>query len=110
MKSYETAVGRPVTETELEFVFDRWCLVARRFWRSELTRDDYYAEFLEACSYARIGLDENPIELATSRARSAPLPQGRGFSEERIRLLAAICREMQLVTDGNPFFLPDPQT
>jgi hypothetical protein len=106
VKSYENAIGRSATELERLFVFDRWCLVARRFWRPELTRDDYYAEFLEACSYARIGLDENPIEVAVSRAKSDPLPQVQGFTDERIRLLVAICREIQQLTGDNPFFLP----
>jgi hypothetical protein len=106
VKSYENAIGRPATHLELEFVFDRWCFHARQFWRAGLTRDDYYAEFLEAYGYARIGLDENPIELAVSRATRAPLPEVPGFTGERIRRLAAICREMQLVTGGNPFFLP----
>jgi hypothetical protein len=106
VKSYENAIGRPATQAELEFVFDRWSLIARPFWRRELTRDDYYAEFLEAYSYARIGLDENPIELAVCRAKRAPLPEVRGFTDERIRLLVAICREIQQITDANPFFLP----
>jgi hypothetical protein len=106
VKSYENAIGRAATEIERLLVFDRWCLVASRFWRPELTRDDYYAEFLEACSYARIGLDENPIEVAVSRAKAAPLPQVQGFTDERIRLLVAICREMQQITGANPFFLP----
>ena len=74
IKGYEHSIGRAATAQERVFVFDRWCVVARRFWRPELTRDDYYAEFLEACSYARIGLDENPIDLAVYRAKAAPLP------------------------------------
>ena len=106
VKSYEKTIGRLGTQLERQFVFDRWCLVARRFWRPGLTRDDYYAEFLEACSYARIGLDENPIEVAVSRAKSDPLPQVQGFTDERIRLLVAICREIQQLTGDNPFFLP----
>jgi len=106
VRSYENAVGRPATVQELGFVFDRWCLVARRFWRPELTRDDYYAEFLEAYSYARFGLDENPIELAVSRAKAGPLPEVQGFTDERIRLVVAICRELQKITGANPFFLP----
>jgi bifunctional DNA primase/polymerase-like protein len=106
VKSYEHSVGRPVTEAELAFVFDRWRLVARHFWRIDSTRDDYYAEFLVACSYARIGLDENPIEVAVSRAKAAPLPQVQGFTDERIRLLVAICRELQQITGATPFFLP----
>jgi len=106
IKSYQNAIGRVATEEELEAVFDRWCLLARRFWRPGLTRDDYYAEFLQACNYARIGLDENPIELAVSRAKAAPLPQVQGFTDERIRLLVTICRELQQITGANPFFLP----
>ena len=104
LKSYEDAIGRLPTDKERLFVFDRWCLVARRFWRD--SRDEYYAEFLDACHYARIGLDQNPIELALSRARSGPLPQVAGFTDERIRLLVAICREMQQITGAASFFLP----
>jgi hypothetical protein len=103
MKSYEDAIRRDATRRELEFVFDRWCSLARAFWRLGLTRDDYYAEFLEVYSYAHTGLN---IELAVGRAKAAPLPEMQGFSDERIRLLAAICREMQEITGAEPFFLP----
>ena len=106
VKTYEKAIGRSATTAELNFVFDRWSLIARRFWRPGRSRDDYYAEFLEAYHYARIGLDENPLELAASRAKAAPLPQLEGFTDERVRFLAAICREMQRITIPDPFFLP----
>src|SRR5262249_482719 len=66
VRDYEAAKGRPATKPELQFVFDRWCLVAQRFWRHP--RDDYWAEFLEACYYARLGLNQDPIELALNRA------------------------------------------
>ena len=33
VKSYENAKGRAASAVELESVFDRWCLVARPFWR-----------------------------------------------------------------------------
>ena len=71
VKSYENAVGRPATPRELEIIFDRWCLCSRRFWRH--TREEYWAEFLQACHYARIGLDQDPVELAFSRAKTMPL-------------------------------------
>ena len=104
VRDFEATMGRPVTNEELEFVFDRWCFVARRFWRH--TRDEYWAEFLEACHYARFGLNQNPLELALSRARTKPLPEVTGFSDNRVRLLAAICREMQLLVGDSSFFLP----
>jgi hypothetical protein len=106
VKDYENAVGRAATRQELEFIFDRWCSVSERFWRPELTRDDYYAEFLEAYGYARIGLHENPIDVAFKRAKAAPLPQVQGFRGEPVRMLVAICCEMQVLTGDSPFFLP----
>lgn len=106
VRSYEKAVSRPATARELEIVFDRWCLVARKFWRPGLTRDDYYTEFLDAYGYARMGLDENPLEVAVCRAKAAPFPHVQGLSDERIRLLVAICQELQEITGANPFFAP----
>ena len=85
-------------------MFERWCLVAQRFWRH--TRDDYWAEFLEACYYARIGLEQDPVESALTRARKMPMPQVAGYTDERVRLLAAICREMRRLVSDNTFFLP----
>jgi hypothetical protein len=102
--SYQNAVGRLPTEEELEFVFDRWCFIARPFWRH--THDDYWAEFLEACQYARIGLDHDPLQVAFSRAKAARLPDVRGFTDERVRLLAAICQELHTIMGDSPFFLP----
>jgi hypothetical protein len=96
--------GRLATEIELAFFFDRWCVVARRFWRH--ARDDYWAEFLQAYYYARVGLDQDPVEVAFSRARMKPLPVVTGFSDERVRLLAAMGYEMQRLVGGNSFFLP----
>ena len=104
VRSYESAIGRLATQQELKLVFDRWCLVARPFWRH--ARDDYWAEFLQAYHYARIGLDQDPLELALNGARATPLPEVTGFSDEPVRLLAAICREMQRLVGDNSFFLP----
>ena len=106
VKDCENAVGRRATQPELGCAFDRWAEVSCQFWRPELTRDDYYAEFLMAYSYARIGLAKNPLELAVSRAKAAPLPDVAGFSNKRIRLLVAICRELQGITGAKPFYLP----
>jgi hypothetical protein len=104
VRSYESAEGRLATKAELEFVFDRWCLVARRFWRH--TRDNYWAEFLEAYYYARVGLDQDPLKLAFDRAKTTALPDVIGFSDERVRILAAICREIQGLVGNSSFFLP----
>jgi hypothetical protein len=102
--SYEHSTGGLATTQELELVFDQWAQLSQSFWRH--TRDHYWAEFLEAYSYARIGLGEDPIKLAITCAKAGPLPQVQGFTEEPSRLLAAVCREMQQITGSYPFFLP----
>jgi len=106
VRDYESVIGRLATEEELEFFFEQWTPLARPFWRAGLTRDDYWAEFLEADGYARVGLNEDPIDLALSRAKAKPLPEVPGFKEEPIRLLVAICRELQQITGSNPFYMP----
>jgi Bifunctional DNA primase/polymerase, N-terminal len=104
VKGCEDAVGRRATVKELEVVFEHWSLVARTFWRH--TRDDYWAEFLQARHYALVGLDQDPLEVALHRARTMPLPEVAGFSDERVRLLAAICRELEQQVRGGSFYLP----
>jgi hypothetical protein len=104
VKGYEHAIGRTVTQEELIFVFDQWCFRADRFFRRGCDCEDYLAEFLELYRYARTGL--NPLEVAITRAKAAPLPQVEGFMGERIRLLAGACREMQKINGATPFFLP----
>jgi hypothetical protein len=106
VRSYDNTVGRPATDQELKYVFDRWCQLSRLFWRPGLTRDDYWAEFLEAYSYARIGLGEDPIPVALDRARRRPLPEVVGFGDERVKLLAGICRQLHEMMGGSSFFLP----
>jgi hypothetical protein len=104
VRGYEAVTGRVAIKEELQIVFDRWCSVARQFWRH--TRDDYWAEFLQAYHYARIGLNQDPLELAFDRSKAIALPDVAGFSDERVRVLAAICREMQLLVGNSSFFLP----
>jgi hypothetical protein len=102
----EKSLGRPATTKELEMVFDCWCDRARPFWRPELTREDYWMEFLRVSDYARFGLDEDPLQVAYARARARPLPRVPGVVDERIRLLASMLLELSSIAGGGEFFLP----
>jgi hypothetical protein len=107
VNSYEDQVGRRAhVESELLPVFDRWCLKSRPLWREGSTREDYWMEFLECWQHAKIGLDKSVSEVAVSRARARALPQIPGITDERIRLLYAMCMEMQRTMAPNPWFLP----
>jgi hypothetical protein len=105
-RSAEKSLRRALTTKELEMVFDCWCDRARPLWRPELSREDYWMEFLRVSTYARLGLDENPLQLAYARARARPLPDVPGVVDERIRLLASMLLELSSVAGGGEFYLP----
>ncbi len=105
-RSAEKSLGRPLTTKELEMMFDCWCDRARHFWRPELSREDYWMEFLRVSNYARFGLDEDPLQVAYARARARPLPDVPGVVDERIRLLASMLLELGSIAGGGEFFLP----
>jgi hypothetical protein len=105
-RSAENAVGRPITPKESEMVFDFWCECSRPFWRPESCRDDYWMEFLRLLSYAKLGLDEDPLQLAYARARTRLLPEVPMVSDERIRLLAGMLPELSSIVGGGEFYLP----
>jgi len=105
-RSAEKTHGRPVTLKESEMVFDCWCERSRPFWRPESCRDDYWMEFLRLQSYAKFGLDEDPLQLAYFRARARPLPDVPNVRDERIRLLAGMLPELSSIARGGEFYLP----
>jgi Bifunctional DNA primase/polymerase, N-terminal len=105
-RSAEKSLGRPTTTKELEMMFDCWCDRARPFWRPELSREDYWMEFLRVSNYARFGLDEDPLQVAYARARARPLPDVPGVVDERIRLLASMLLELSSIAGGGEFYLP----
>ena len=78
--------------------------MARQFWRPLARR--LLGRVPSSVHYARIGLDQDPLELALHRGRTIPLPEVAGFSDERVKLLSGICREMQRLVGNNSFFLP----
>lgn len=104
-RTAENRVRRRLTHQELEIVFDCWCDRSRPFWRPELSRDEYMIEFQRLLTYAKIGLDEDPLQLAYARARSRPLPDVPGINDERIRTLAGMFPVLHEITGGD-FFLP----
>ena len=108
-KDYETLIGREATNQEREYAFNRWAERSAQFWRPGRSRGHYYEEFLEACSYARLGLSENPLPLAAARANSGPEVEIPGITTGGIRMLASVCRELQKMTGTSPFFVPTRQ-
>jgi hypothetical protein len=97
-------------EFPLEFLrqaFNKWAEAAGPFLKPELTRDDYFIEFLELWDYAVSPFGDAILNQAFEAAQRAGTldPAFKIFSDEQMHLLCAFCRELQRRVGGRPFFL-----
>jgi bifunctional DNA primase/polymerase-like protein len=102
--SIERVLGRKTTVKEKQGLFDLWCQMSRPWWRR--TREEYWSEFLEMCEWAKVGITEDPLQIAYARAGAEPLPEVVGVIDERIRRIAGMCRQLDIMLGGRPFYLP----
>lgn len=87
------------TAFDRDEAFAMWYKKAKPFLRPELTRDDYYLEFLNACKRAKIPLGSAMVAAAWKRANENPLPLPTNviaIQKPDFRVLCAFCREMQI--------------
>jgi hypothetical protein len=106
VKSLETQTGK-FTPAQLRDVFSRWYQRAAGFLRPEQTRDDYMTEFMNAYASAKKPLGEGAITDAWKLAQEKPLPPEaiEMFEDDKLRLVVALCRELQIVAGNGPFYL-----
>ena len=92
---------------ELVSVFNRWHAAAARFLRPGLSKEDYLTEFLSACHRAKYPLGSlNTIPKAWALAQKNSLPPAAfQFENPQLRLLVALCRELQIINGDKPFYL-----
>jgi hypothetical protein len=78
------------------------------FLRHELSRDDYRMEFLNALKTAKIpiGKKDELVRHAWAAVQSETMPaEDLGFSDQRIIRFIALCRQMECLSDGQPWFI-----
>ena len=106
VKAIEKQLGRVLSDQELSAVFGRWYQAAKRYTRPEASRDEYWFEFLEGYSNVKYPLGEGVLKTAWETAQKSPLPKGAmQFECGQIRLLVALCRELQRASGSKPFYL-----
>jgi hypothetical protein len=95
------------TPAQLRDVFSRWFTRAMDFLRPEQTRDEYMTQFLNAYASAKIPLGEGIITQAWKQAQEKPLPPEAvdNFEDQNLRLVVALCRELQIMAGLEPFYL-----
>jgi len=96
----------PLSQSELQDVFNAWHRMAAKHLRPEQSRDDYYIEFLEGLERVKYEIGNEPIVQAWERARQNPVPKtAMQFENPQIRLLVGLCRELQCAAGDEPFYL-----
>ena len=106
VKTLENQSGK-FTPAQLHDVFSRWLKRATEFLRPKQTRDEYMTQFLNAYASAKIPLGEGVITLAWKQAQEKPLPPEaiEHFEDQNLRLVVALCRELQIMAGKEPFYL-----
>lgn len=106
VKSLEIQSGK-FSREKLRNVFTQWYTLAGPYLRPDQTRDEYMIEFMKAYSAARTPLGDGIIDQAWKSAQTKPLPPEAvdGFTDEKFRLIVALCRELQINAGDKPFFL-----
>ena len=106
VKTLEMQSGK-FTPAQLRDVFSRWYKLATEFLRPEQTRDEYMTQFLNAYASAKIPLGEGVITQAWKQAHENPLPPEaiENFEDQNLRLVVALCRELQIMAGKDPFYL-----
>lgn len=107
VKRIESNSGQTFNAAQLCEAFTEWHGQALPFLRKELSRDDYKIQFMNAYQSAKIPLGEDVVKMAWQRAQENPLPPEaiNHFEDADKRLLAALCRELQIIHGQQPFFL-----
>jgi hypothetical protein len=106
VKSLEIQSGK-FTPAQLREVFSQWFKLAAEFLRPEQTREDYMIQFLNAYASAKVPLGAGVISQAWKSAQEKPLPPVavENFEDGRLRLVVALCRELQIIAGQEPFYL-----
>lgn len=106
IKTLEIQLGN-FTPPQLKEVFSRWFNQASEFLRPDQTRDEYMTQFLSAYASAKVPLGEGVVEQAWKSVRQKALPAEAvdNFEDSSLRLVVALCRELQIVAGQGPFYL-----
>jgi hypothetical protein len=107
VKALEAQTGKPFTPEQHRDIHNQWLTRAAQFPRLGQTKEDYFMEYLNAYKLAKYPLGSVVLAQAIEAAKKKPLPPDAlsWTDNPDVRLLAAICRELQIMAGDEPFYL-----
>ena len=108
--TWEKQQGRKATSAEKLAIFKRWWQRAKERVDPSMDETAYLAKWLNACKNRKYADDETPILAAWTAAQKHPLPPEAVADydtpmAERMKLLVALCYQLQVLRGSAPFFL-----
>lgn len=107
VKALEIQGGKKFTPQEHSEIHNRWLKLAKNYLRHEQSESDYFMEYLNAYRLAKFPLGSIALQKALEAARKNPLPDSvlPWIKDPDVRLVAALCRELQAQNGKEPLYL-----
>ena len=107
VKALEKQAGKIFTPQEHRNIHKKWLALAAQFLRPGQSKEDYFMEYLNAYKLAKYPLGSLVVAQAVEAAKKSPIPPTAlvWVDSSDVRLLAAICRELQNIAGKEPFYL-----
>ena len=107
VKALEKQAGKSFTPEQHRDIHKKWLARAAQFLRPGQTNEDYFMEYLNAYKLAKFPLGSVVLAQAVEAAKKNPIqPTALAWTDNPdVRLLAAICRELQIIHGSEPFYL-----
>lgn len=107
VKAIEAQTEKLFTPEQHRDIHNQWLTRAAQFLRPGQTKEDYFMEYLNAYKLAKYPLGSVAVAQAIEAAKKNPLPPDTlpWTANPDMRLLAAICRELQTIAGDEPFYL-----
>lgn len=107
LKGVEIQQGNKLSHQHLRDAFEQWYGEAKEMLRPEQSKEDYVIEFLNAYGRAKYPLGGAAIPRAWEKALREPLPaEAMQFEGTELRLLVALCRQLQILAGNDPYDCP----
>jgi hypothetical protein len=106
LRAFEITHNRRLPAQELGSAFAAWWNLAKPLLPQDADFDESRLDFLDTFAKTKAPLGANPLQEAIRRADSSPLPQEAArYASPKLRLLVAICYQLQLLQGDSAFFL-----
>lgn len=106
LKAFEITHNRRLIPADLQSAFSLWWGTAKSLLPQHADFDEWRSDFEDTFARTHSPLGSNALEEAIRRAATRPIPSQAGrYTSPKLKLLVAVCLQLQLLQGDSPFFL-----